>query len=190
MVLQNLLYDLSQIAISFDNMNPEYLATPHQLYTWDLFRFIISIGPVTSTIDIGTFLINAVYYGLRPPSDILKQENFQWHWFIQGLMCQVLVIYATWTAKIPFFQGHPSAAMVTSTILASGLGFTIPDIPPFSKALKLVRSRDDFIGISVTSLVLYAIVMQLAKMLYIKIYGRGGCRHPTWKETPRGIYAC
>lgn len=172
MVLQNLLYDLSQITIPFDNVDPEYLAIPPGFSILDLMRFILLMGPIISTIDIGTFFLNVYYYSLGPSSSILGVEKFQCHWFVQGLLSQTLVIYVTRTAKIPFFQGHPSVAIVASTLFASVLGFAIPYVPPFAKALKLVRPAGDFIVILIACLVPYTIVMQLAKMMYMRIWKR------------------
>ncbi|CAL3962385.1 unnamed protein product [Diplocarpon coronariae] len=172
MVLQNLLYDFGQIAIPFDNIDPEYLAKPHQLSIWDLLRFILCIGPVTSTIDIGTFLLNTYYYGLGSPGNNSGIREFQCNWFIQGLISQTLVVYITRTAKIPFLQGHPSTAVVLSTLLVSGIGFAIPYIPPFARALNLVQPEGSFVGILVALLVLYAAAMQIAKMVYMRTWNR------------------
>lgn len=172
MVLQNLLYDLSQITIPFDHVDPEYLANPHDFSILDLMRFVLIIGPITSTMDIGTFLLNVYHYGLGSSSIILEVEKFQSHWFVQGLLSQTLVVYVIRTTKIPFFQGNPSAAVIVSTLFASVLGLIIPYVPPFAKALKLVRPGGDFMGILIACLVLYTIVMQLTKMVYIRIWKR------------------
>ncbi|CZT45820.1 related to PMR1-Ca++-transporting P-type ATPase located in Golgi [Rhynchosporium secalis] len=172
MVLQNLLYDLSQLAIPFDNVDDEYLAFPHKFSILNLMVFILLMGPVISTIDIGTFLLNVFYYGFAPSSDILQVENFQSHWFISGMLSQTLVIYIFRTAKVPFIQSCPSIAILLSTLIASVLGLAVPYIPPFAKALKLVPSGGTFIGIILACLVLFAVVLQLAKMLYIKIWKR------------------
>ncbi|KAG4440495.1 hypothetical protein IFR05_004030 [Cadophora sp. M221] len=153
-------------------MDPEYLAIPHGFSILDLMRFVLLMGLIISTIDIGTFLLNDYYSSLGPSSSILGVEKFQCHWFVQGILSQTLVIYVTRTAKIPFFQGHPSTVIVASTLLASVVGFAIPYVPPFAKALKLVRPAGDFIGILVACLVLYTIVMQLAKIVYIRIWKR------------------
>ncbi|KAK2628028.1 hypothetical protein QTJ16_002674 [Diplocarpon rosae] len=172
MVLQNLLYDLGQIAIPFDNVDPEYLVEPHKLSVWDLLRFILCIGPVTSTIDIGIFFLNTYYYGLGSSGSDSGIREFQCNWFIQGLISQTLVVYIARTTKIPFLQGHPSTAVVLSTLLISGIGFAIPYIPPFAHALNLVHPEASFVGILVAFLVLYAAVMQIAKMVYIRIWNR------------------
>ncbi|KAL2069558.1 hypothetical protein VTL71DRAFT_14237 [Oculimacula yallundae] len=172
MVLQNLLYDLSQMTIPFDNIDPEYLSTPRGFSIFDLMRFILLMGPVTSTIDIGTILLNVFYYGFGPSSDNLKVATFQSHWFLQGILSQTLAIYVLRTAKIPLLQAHPSVAIFASTVIASVLGLAVPYIPPFAKALKLVPPGGTFVGILIACLVLYAVVLQLAKMLYIKIWRR------------------
>ncbi|KAI9056076.1 hypothetical protein LZ554_001005 [Drepanopeziza brunnea f. sp. 'monogermtubi'] len=172
MVLQNLLYDLGQITIPFDNVDHEYLAIPRRLSIGDLSRFVFLIGPITSTIDIATFLLNTYYYGLGPSSDHSQIQKFQCNWFILGLLSQILVVYITRTARIPFLQGHPSWPLVISTLLVSVMGFIIPYIPKLNYALELAPPDGSFLGIMAALLVLYAAVMQLVKMLYIKMFNR------------------
>jgi Mg2+-importing ATPase len=130
------------------------------------------LGTVTSTIDVATFLLNTYYYGLGPSSDHSQIQKFQCNWFIQGLLSQILVVYVDRTARIPFLQGHPSRPLVISTLLVSVIGFVIPYIPKLNFALGLVHPDGSFLGILAAFLVLYAVVTQLFKMLYIKMFTR------------------
>lgn len=172
MILQNLLYDLSQITIPWDTVDAEYLETPHGFSVRDLMTFVLFIGPITSTIDVGTFLLNVFYYGFGPSSTPLEVQKFQSHWFIQGLLSQTLVIYVMRTAKIPVFQGRPSTVVVMSTVVTSVVGVVIPYIPPLAKVLNLVRPDGNFFGFLVAFLILYTLVMQFAKTAYIKKWRR------------------
>lgn len=154
MILQNLLYDFSMAAIPFDDMDDEYLQESHELSIWDLARYVLVVGPVTSTIDIGTFLLNQYFYGFGPAAKDLAIQKFQTHWFLQGLLSQALVVYVIRTAKMPFFQGRaPSSKLVMCTVFFSTIGIAIPYIKPLAQYLKLVKPENSFLGFLVAFLV-------------------------------------
>ena len=81
---QNLLYDISQIAIPWDRVDPEYLATPKTWKTWDLLRFVVVLGPTSSVIDILTFTLGWFFYGVQTTDNEAAVRMFQTHWFLQG----------------------------------------------------------------------------------------------------------
>ena len=62
---QNLLYDISQIAIPWDGVDAEYLQTPKRWNTLDLLRFVVVLGPTSSVIDMITFCLGWFYYGVQ-----------------------------------------------------------------------------------------------------------------------------
>lgn len=113
LLLQNLLYDISQIAIPWDSVDPEYLKTPKSWKTWgmlpraflrscfccrylyplnpnanlnapDLLRFVVVLGPTSSVIDILTFTLNWFYYGVKTVDNEEAVRLAQTHWFLQG----------------------------------------------------------------------------------------------------------
>lgn len=171
-LIQNLLYDISQIAIPWDRMDPEYLALPQRWNVWDLLRFILVLGPTSSTIDMCTFSLNWFYYGIRSADDIEGVKTFHTHWFLEGLLTQTLIVHLLRTEKIPGFQSRAARVLVASTVTIMLLGFSIPYIPPFANALQLVRPRKSFIGFLAAELVLYCLEVQVVKMLYVRAFGR------------------
>lgn len=171
-LIQNILYDISQIAIPWDRMDPEYLAFPQQWDVWDLLRFILVLGPTSSTIDMCTFCINWFYYGIRSADDIEGIETFHTHWFLEGLLTQTLIVHLLRTAKIPGFQSRAARVLVASTVTIMLVGFLIPYIPHVSNSLQLVRPRNSFIGFLAVELVFYCFEVQLVKMLYVRVFGR------------------
>ncbi|KAG6274818.1 hypothetical protein E4U48_002450 [Claviceps purpurea] len=84
LLAQNLLYDISQIAIPWDSVDPEYLKTPRSWKTWDLLRFVVVLGPTSSVIDILTFALNWFYYGVKTADNEEAVRLAQTHWFLQG----------------------------------------------------------------------------------------------------------
>ena len=94
----NLLYDFSQTAIPWDDMDPEYLRVPRQWRADDIGRFMIFIGPISSIFDIVTFLVMWYVFGANAPA---RQALFQSGWFIESLPTQTLIVHMIRTAKLP-----------------------------------------------------------------------------------------
>ncbi|KFY02780.1 hypothetical protein V490_00405, partial [Pseudogymnoascus sp. VKM F-3557] len=134
------------ITIPWDRMDPEYLAVPQRWDIKDLVRFIIILGPTSSTIDICTFSINWFYYGIRDPGDTLGLEKFHTHWFLTGLLTQTLVVHLLRTEKIPGLQSRAAKPLIFSTVTIILIGFAVPYIPPFAHALGLVNPNPSFVG--------------------------------------------
>jgi Mg2+-importing ATPase len=171
-LIQNLLYDLSQIAIPWDRMDAEYVAQPQRWDIKDLIRFILVLGPTSSTIDICTFCINWFYYGIQSAEDEMGVKLFHTHWFLEGLLTQTLIVHLLRTAKIPVFQSRAAKVVVASTVGIMLVGFSIPFIHPIAESLALVRPMNSFIGLLVAELVFYCVEVQVVKMIYIKCFGK------------------
>ena len=120
-LLNNLLYDLSQISIPSDNVDEEYLRRPHR---WDfklIRNFMIYIGPVSSLYDFLTFyVLLRVFHASEP--------EFRTGWFVESLATQTLVLFVIRTMGNPL-KSRPSL-LLSSTILAVSLAaFVIPYTP-------------------------------------------------------------
>ena len=103
LLIQNLLYDISQTTIPFDRMDPEFLRKPRRWDASDLKRFMIYIGPISSIFDIVTYLVMWHVFGCNSPE---HQSLFQSGWFIEGLLSQTLIVHMIRTRKIPFIQSR------------------------------------------------------------------------------------
>ena len=107
-LVQNLLYDLSQMAIPWDHMDPEFLAIPHRWSMKSVLRFMVWMGPWSSVFDILTFLYMYFYYGIQKETDDVTL--FQTTWFTVGLLTQTLIVHMIRTPirtlKIPFIQSR------------------------------------------------------------------------------------
>jgi Mg2+-importing ATPase len=172
MLIQNLLYDVSQIAIPWDRMDVEYLAVPQRWDVKDLFRFIIILGPTSSTIDICTFLLNWFFYGIQSADDNRAIMTFHTHWFLQGLLTQTLIVHLLRTAGIPIFQSRAAGVLVISTIAIMIVGIAIPYIRPIADALELAWPQTSFLGILAAELTLYCLEVQMVKVVYNRTFGK------------------
>lgn len=178
-LIQNLLYDISQIAIPWDRLDEEYLATPQQWSVRDLLRFILILGPTSSTIDMCTFCLGWFYYGIRTvdssfPNGVVGNgvKVFHTHWFLEGLLTQTLIVHLLRTPKIPGFQSRAARVLVASTVATMGVGLLLPYIPPIRNVLLMATPAPSFIGFLAAELVLYCVEVQLVKMGYVWLFGK------------------
>lgn len=117
-LLNNFIYDTSQLSIPSDNVDQEYLTKPKHWNIKFIKKYMVIFGPISSLFDILTFY---VLYGVFH----FSVATFQAGWFIESLATQVFVIYIIRTQKIPFIQSRPSKYLVITTIGAVLLGFIL-----------------------------------------------------------------
>lgn len=164
-LIQNLMYDISQIALPWDRMDEEYLQLPRQWNTWDLLRFMVVLGPTSSTIDMCTFCLDWFLYGIRTGDSPLVPRAHT-HWFLEGLLTQTLIVHLLRTGKIPFFQSTAAWPLLISTSVIMTIGVAIPYIHPVAKVLGMVTPAPSFMGFLVAELLLYCVEVQLVKVVY------------------------
>jgi Mg2+-importing ATPase len=121
-LLNNLLYDTSQLAIPTDNVDEEQLRRPSH---WDIEfirRFMICFGPLSSVFDFATFAVMLWVFHSGP-------EQFRSGWFVESLATQTLVIFAIRTRRIPFFRSHPSLPLTLAALSVVAVGALLPATP-------------------------------------------------------------
>ena len=121
-LLNNLLYDASQLAIPTDNVDEEQLHRPSH---WDLRfirRFMIVFGPLSSVFDFLTFaLMLGVFHA--------HAAEFRSGWFVESLATQTLIIFAIRTRRVPFFRSRPSLPLALAALGAVTVGAALPATP-------------------------------------------------------------
>ncbi len=121
-LLNNLLYDTSQLAIPTDNVDEEQLRRPSH---WDIGfirRFMIFFGPLSSVFDFVTFGVMLWVFHSGP-------AQFRSGWFVESLATQTLVIFAIRTRRIPFFRSHPSLPLTLAALGVVTVGALLPATP-------------------------------------------------------------
>lgn len=120
-LLNNLLYDISELTIPTDHVDSEYLKTPHR---WDMHfvrQFMLFFGPVSSIFDYLTF--GVMLFVFAAPAAL-----FQTAWFLESISTQSLVIFVIRTRRTPFYRSHPSKPLIVSTLAT----VIVPMILPFT----------------------------------------------------------
>ncbi|RON50196.1 magnesium-translocating P-type ATPase [Pseudomonas frederiksbergensis] len=164
LLLQNLMYDISQLALPWDKMDKEFLRKPRKWDAKNIGRFMLWIGPTSSIFDITTF---AVMWYVFAANSVEMQSLFQSGWFIEGLLSQTLVVHMLRTQKIPFFQSTAALPVILATGTVICLGIYIP-FSPLGTLVGLVPLPWDYFPWLVGTLLSYCVVAQTMKTIYIR----------------------
>lgn len=132
-LVNNLLYDISQTAIPTDEVDPEAIALPRQWDLKELTRFVAFIGPCSSVFDYTTYLVMLYVFNCwdtsTPQAAALSASLFQTGWFVESLLTQTLIIHVIRTRKIPFFQSRSSWPVMLTSLLIVAAGVALPFTP-------------------------------------------------------------
>ena len=163
-LINNLLYDVSQISIPWDFMDEDYIVTPRKWDAGGISRFMIFIGPISSVFDYATFAVLWFVFKANSPA---HQSLFQTGWFVESLLSQTLIVHMIRTRKIPFIQSWATAPVVALTSAIMAIGIFIP-FSPFAAAFKMVALPLAFFPWLLGILLAYCLLTQAVKTWFIK----------------------
>lgn len=164
LLVQNLVYDIAQLATPWDRMDEEYLRKPRNWDAKGIGRFMVTIGPISSIFDISMFLIMWNVFGANSSA---HQALFQSGWFIEGLLSQTLIVHMIRTRKIPFIQSRASWPVLVMTVLAVLTGLLLP-FSPLAPSLGFVALPMSYFPWLAGVLLAYCALTQLVKTWYIR----------------------
>lgn len=168
LLIQNLMYDVSQLALPWDRMDREFLKRPRKWDARNIGRFMVWIGPTSSIFDVATFALLWFVFGANTPA---HQSLFQSGWFVEGLLSQTLVVHMLRTQRIPFFQSVAALPVLVMTTLICTLGVVIP-FSAFGAMVGLQPLPWHYFPWLAAILLGYCIVAQSMKTLYIRRFGQ------------------
>ncbi len=167
LLVLNLLYDISQIAIPFDNVDDDLVKSPQRWNPGEIGRFMVYFGPVSSIFDIATYLAMWFVFGANNAD---HQTLFQSGWFIESLMTQTLVVHMIRTQKVPFIESRPGLPLLLTTAAIMAIGIFIP-MGPLAKNFKLEALPMSYFPILAAFLACYMVFTQLMKRFYLRKFG-------------------
>lgn len=167
LLLQNLIYDISQTVIPLDNVDAEFVEKPQRWDSADLRRFMIFFGPISSIFDILTFFVLWHVFGANSPT---QQTLFHSGWFMEGLLTQTLVVHMIRTKKIPFFQSTAAWPITLMTICAATFGLALP-MSPFAHMISMQALPGGYFVFLILAVSGYMILTQSLKGIYIRKFG-------------------
>jgi Mg2+-importing ATPase len=162
-LLNNFLYDLSQIAVPTDEVDKEYTIKPRPWNINLIKNFMIIIGPVSSIFDFLT-------YGMMLFIFHASQPLFHTGWFLESLTTQTLVIHIIRTGKIPFIESRASGFLITTSVLIVAMGFGLV-FSPLAGALGFVVPPPLYFILLAPLAVVYLYLVQVVKVWFIRKYG-------------------
>jgi Mg2+-importing ATPase len=167
LLVQNLLYDLAQTAIPFDNVDDEALRTPQHWGPHDLLRFMLHFGPVSSAFDMLTF---AVLWTVFQAQTATLQSLFQSGWFVEGLLSQTLAVFLLRSRALPFAGSRPAAPLIVAGVLVAGAALWLP-ASPLAGALQMRALPLAWFGWLAALLLAYAACVEAMKHLFSRRFG-------------------
>ena len=166
-LVNNLLYDLSQTGIPFDRVDRDYLDKPRQWLVGDIQRFMLWIGPISSLFDYLTFALMWFVFQANTPA---QHALFQTGWFVESLMTQVLIVHIIRTPKIPLFESRAAWPLLGISATVMALAITLP-FTPAGPGLGLVPLPAAYFGWLALILAGYCLLTQRVKTWFIQRYG-------------------
>lgn len=165
----NLLYNISQISIPWDNMDDDYLRVPRKWEASSIGKFMICIGPVSSVFDIATYLLMWFVFGCNTAANPALVALFNAGWFVESLISQTLIIHLIRTPKLPFIQSRAAVPVVLLTTVIMAIGIAIP-FTPLGAYLGLASLSLPYFGWLAVIVLGYIMLAQIVKTIYIKAY--------------------
>jgi Mg2+-importing ATPase len=159
-LLNNLLYDTSEMTIPTDNVDEEQLHRPSH---WDMRmiqRFMLFFGPISSLFDFATFAILLLGFDA-------SHTLFRSGWFVESLATQSLAIFAIRTRRVPFFRSRPSRPLLVSTLLVVAVGFALP-FSPLAHTFGFTDLPLGLVGVIVAIIPTYLLTLELGKRLFYR----------------------
>lgn len=168
LLLLDLMYNISQISIPWDNMDEEYLRVPRKWDASGIGKFMLYMGPVSSVFDITTFLLMWFVFGCNTASNPALVALFNAGWFVESLISQTLIIHLIRTPKIPFVQSRAAKPVVLLTTAIMALGIVIP-FTQLGASIGFHALPLAYFGYLAVIVLAYILLAQIVKTIYIKV---------------------
>ena len=168
MLLQDFIYDFSQIGIPYDNVDDEFLVKSKKWDTKSISRFMQIMGITSSLIDVFSFII---FWFIFKYNSVDKQAYFQTAWFVTCLITELMIIFNVRTSKKPFIESNASFKLNVLTLVSLVLTILTPILLCNISTFNFVILPLQFYFYLVILVLLYFIIVSIIKKLYIKKYG-------------------
>lgn len=180
-VMLDIITSISCTCLPFDNVDNEVILKPLNYSVKQIKHFMFMFGPISSLVDMSTFAF--LYYYLAPKvaggsydslmcdKDIFMM-TFQTGFFLESLITQNVVYAFLRTEKIPFISSRPSITLALAIAVSCLIGFFIVYVPQINSFFSMRELSIIFLGFVCIMILIYFILTQLGKKIYIKKYER------------------
>ena len=192
-LVNNLLYDFSQLGIPYDNVDEEFMLKPRKWDIGNIQRFMMFVGPTSSIFDYTTFAVMLFFFkcndlGLKAPIELLHRfpggpnvaaddsyaaSLFHSGWFVESIITQTLIVHVIRTRKIPFIESKPSAALLISTLTIILIGSLLPYIPWVALQLGMVPLPPIYWAFIAVTMLCYVTLTHSVNVWFARKFGIG-----------------
>jgi Mg2+-importing ATPase len=161
-LLNNLLYDFSEMTIPGDNVDEEMLLRPAH---WDMGlikRFMIVFGPLSSVMDFSIFAALLFTFHAGP-------TLFRSGYFVESFVTQTLIVFIIRTRRVPFFRSRPSRALAATTIAVAAIGSSLPFVPVVGPFFGFTPLPLAFFGVMAALVLAYILLVETAKKRFFRM---------------------
>jgi len=177
-LVNNLLYDFSQVGIPTDRVDDEYLLAPRKWNIESIKKFMLWIGPMSSIFDYTTFGLLMWFYkcgvfsaaGTSAAEKLHYEKLFHSGWFVESLLTQTLIVHIIRTNKIPFVQSSASLPLTLTTLTVMAAAAYLP-YSPLAGWLGFTPLPLSFFGWMAATLVAYVALTHTMKTFFLRRYG-------------------
>ncbi|HSW97284.1 MAG TPA: magnesium-translocating P-type ATPase [Candidatus Saccharimonadales bacterium] len=161
-LLTNGLYDISQLSIPSDNVDPESLIKPRHWNISFIKNYMLFFGPISSLYDFATFGVMIFIFHAQG-------ALFQTGWFIESIATEILVVFVIRTAKVPFFISKPGRWLLLTCISIVTIGLLLP-YTSIAPSLGFMRPPILYFGILLILIITYLLMVETCKKFFLKKY--------------------
>ena len=175
-LLNNFLYDLAQISIPTDNIDPVFIRHPQRWNVRLIRNFMLAIGPLSSIYDFVTFyaLLAVFHFGAA---------QFQTGWFVESLATQALVLFVIRTAGRPW-KNRPSVPLAATTLAVVMVGIALPFLP-LATPLGFARLPPGYFLFLLGVVATYLVLVEIVKRRLMRfLLPDGTDREVSWPRPP------
>ena len=177
-LLNNLLYDISQVGIPTDKVDPEFTKTPRKWNIGNIKKFMIFIGPISSIFDYATYFLMLFFFkcyqytspNILPSLKTYYENLFHTGWFVESILTQTMIVHIIRTRKIPFLQSAASPGLLFTTLLVMSIGAFLP-YSPFAETFGFVPLPAVYWLWIFAFLLFYAVLTHSVKVWFFNKFG-------------------
>jgi Mg2+-importing ATPase len=163
-LLNNLLYDFSQLGIPTDNVDPEYVGKPKKLDVSLIRRFMVFFGPISSIFDFLTFFVMLFLFNATEPL-------FQTAWFVESLCTQTSAVFVIRTRRRPFYKSKPSRLLLLSSVVIVSVALILP-LTIVGDLFQFTEPSWAFFVFLAGLMIVYLLLVDLVKGWFYKRYAQ------------------
>jgi Mg2+-importing ATPase len=161
-LLNDLLYDISQSTISNDNLDPEYLKKPKKFNINIIKKYMFWFGPISSIYDFLTFAVLIFFFKAT-------DAVFRTGWFIESVLTQALIVFVIRTRTSPFWKSKPGKGILISCLSVALFALLMP-LTPFGEIFGFVLLPPLFFVFLIIATGTYLLLTELGKNLFFRKY--------------------